>query len=207
MPEMDGFDLTKSIRQLERDSDKRLPIIAITANVIQREAKACLDSGMDGYLFKPVEMTVLRKTVNKWLPIKTTTEILNSTSTASKINLSTAGTPPADVGVLTKLVGDDPMVHKRLLEGFIMSTRQILDELDTVWEDQSPHVAAGLMHKLKSSARSVGAKKLGDLCEALEKEGKQGNWRRLKENRQRFLDQCDEVIEYLESYLKVKMVG
>ncbi|TXI89466.1 MAG: PAS domain S-box protein, partial [Burkholderiaceae bacterium] len=53
MPNMDGFELTAAIRQLERDQ-KHSPIIAITANAMQGEAQRCRDRGMDDYLSKPL---------------------------------------------------------------------------------------------------------------------------------------------------------
>ena len=65
MPEMDGFEMTASIRQAENDN--RIPIIAITANALQGEAERCIAADMDDYLSKPVEMQRLKATLSKWL--------------------------------------------------------------------------------------------------------------------------------------------
>ena len=67
MPEMDGFELTAAVRQDEESSDRRAPIVAITANALQGEAERCIATGMDGYLSKPVDMKELRKTLRKWM--------------------------------------------------------------------------------------------------------------------------------------------
>jgi PAS domain S-box-containing protein len=207
MPKMDGYDLTKSIREMEVDSKTRLPIVALTANVMQSDTNNCLEAGMDGYLFKPVELDELKQALNKWLPLKVRAEIFTATSPGGGETSEDSEKPPADVNVLTKLVGNDPSVHIKLLEGFLLSTRQILEELERAWGEQSAPVVSKLLHKLKSSVRSVGAKALGDLCEEMERAGKEGDWRQLIELKPRFREQSNKVLEYLESYLKAKKVG
>jgi PAS domain S-box-containing protein len=70
MPEMDGYELARSIRQLESDTArKRVPIVACTANALQGETEACLAAGMDDCLVKPVELPQLLQKLDQWLPI------------------------------------------------------------------------------------------------------------------------------------------
>ncbi len=54
MPEMDGFELTATIRQLEVQSGGHLPIIAMTAHAMKGDAENCRAAGMDGYVSKPI---------------------------------------------------------------------------------------------------------------------------------------------------------
>lgn len=69
MPEMDGYELTKQVREREMAEDlPRLPIIALTANAIEGEDQKCIDLGMDHFLTKPVEMSILNKLLTDWLP-------------------------------------------------------------------------------------------------------------------------------------------
>jgi len=68
MPEMDGYELTRHIREIEEMvGSKRIPIIAWTANVMIEEIEHCHAAGMDGLLTKPTALGVLRAEVLKWL--------------------------------------------------------------------------------------------------------------------------------------------
>lgn len=66
MPEMDGFEATLAIRQLERGLN-RVPIIALTANVMPEDRQRCLDAQMDDHLAKPLHLDALQSTINKWV--------------------------------------------------------------------------------------------------------------------------------------------
>ncbi|SDD80004.1 PAS domain S-box protein [Rhodospira trueperi] len=70
MPEMDGYELTGHIRQLETEGEDRprTPIIALTADAIAGTAQDCLDRGMDDYLTKPVVVADLEAVIRRWLP-------------------------------------------------------------------------------------------------------------------------------------------
>jgi signal transduction histidine kinase/CheY-like chemotaxis protein len=59
MPEMDGFEATKAIRESERTSGNHLPIIALTAHAMKEDEERCLAGGMDAYLSKPIQTAEL----------------------------------------------------------------------------------------------------------------------------------------------------
>jgi CheY-like chemotaxis protein len=69
MPEMDGFDATREIRKLDIKTlyDKRLPVVAMTANVMSGDRERCLEVGMDDYIGKPVQRDQLETVLRKWL--------------------------------------------------------------------------------------------------------------------------------------------
>jgi CheY-like chemotaxis protein/HPt (histidine-containing phosphotransfer) domain-containing protein len=65
MPEMDGLEATRMIRAAERDSPRRTPIIAMTAQALKGDREKCLDAGMDEYLTKPVRATDLHAAIER----------------------------------------------------------------------------------------------------------------------------------------------
>jgi two-component system sensor histidine kinase/response regulator len=64
MPEVDGFEATRAIRQAEKTSRTHVPIIALTAHAMKGDVDRCLDAGMDGYLSKPIHAADLLRTVD-----------------------------------------------------------------------------------------------------------------------------------------------
>ena len=67
MPELDGFEATREIRKREV-SGERVPIIAITANVLDKDRMHCFAAGMDDFLSKPLRLTQLQEAVARWAP-------------------------------------------------------------------------------------------------------------------------------------------
>jgi CheY-like chemotaxis protein len=67
MPEMDGFEATRRIRERERGS-RRLPVVAMTANAMVGDREKCLKAGMDDHIPKPVRVEALHRALTRWLP-------------------------------------------------------------------------------------------------------------------------------------------
>lgn len=145
MPEMDGYQLARAIRAGE--GARRRPIVALTANALQGEADQCRAAGMDDYLVKPLQLAHLQAALDTWLP---------------------AATPALDVGILEAFVGDDAGVILSLLKHFRTSAGQLGAELKAACVERRPVHAAAQAHKLKSAARTVGARGLGELCARIE---------------------------------------
>jgi len=66
MPTLDGYEATIEIRKLENKND-HIPIIAMTANVMQSDKEKCLEAGMDNYISKPIEIKELMNILNKYI--------------------------------------------------------------------------------------------------------------------------------------------
>lgn len=68
MPEMNGYETTKAIRNMpDRPDGKKIPIIAMTANAFAEDIQAALDAGMDGHVAKPVDMGMLLSVITKYI--------------------------------------------------------------------------------------------------------------------------------------------
>ncbi|WP_330209135.1 response regulator [Pseudomonas sp. AM4(2022)] len=69
MPFMDGYSMARAIRQRERNHGlKRVPVIALTANLQNDSPQRCLDAGMDAWLLKPLTLEQLHALLVRWLP-------------------------------------------------------------------------------------------------------------------------------------------
>jgi CheY-like chemotaxis protein len=173
MPHMDGFELTAAIRESE-EPGQRLPIIAITANAMQGEAQRCLEAGMDDYLSKPLRMKELGAMLDKWLPSHDKTPetvdspVVQNQQTVESLSIWNPGT-------LTDMVGDNPVMHQRLLEKFLLNAHQQVSSIEAATLAGDAHKAGTVAHTLKSAARSVGAMALGELCQQIETTGHAGN--------------------------------
>jgi HPt (histidine-containing phosphotransfer) domain-containing protein len=107
---------------------------------------------------------------------------------------------PVDVNVLKKLVGDDEEIIHEFLHDFRVSATKIAAELRTACATGEAAAAGAHAHKLKSSARSVGALALGELCAEMEKAGKAGDMKALAVLLPRFEQELMSVESFLEEY-------
>ncbi|MDX3927196.1 MAG: response regulator [Shinella sp.] len=67
MPVMDGHQATRAIREIEQEADCRVPIVAVTAHVLDGGREECFAAGMDDYLAKPISIEKLEEKIHRWL--------------------------------------------------------------------------------------------------------------------------------------------
>ena len=171
MPRMDGYTLARMIRQEEVQRGlPRIPIIAFTANAIIGDEVRCYEAGMDDVVTKPVELDRLREVLNRWL---LSSPPAWKDDRADDVEVASTGMiPPAghvDIRVLEQLVGDEPEVVADFLNEFRQGAARLMLSLHATLPTDGWRDAMGLAHRLKSSARSVGAARMGHLCERMER--------------------------------------
>jgi CheY-like chemotaxis protein/HPt (histidine-containing phosphotransfer) domain-containing protein len=164
MPELDGYALAAAIRREETD-DMRMPIVALTANALVGESHRAREAGMDDYLTKPIQLAVLQKALAKWLP-----HSAQSGAPEQQVESAAADSdvPTLELATLHELVGHDPAIIRDLLQEFLDAMRAASRAMNAALEAHDLPGIAAIAHRLKSSARSVGALRLGDLCAELE---------------------------------------
>jgi PAS domain S-box-containing protein len=178
MPVMDGYELAQAIRKRESVTGQHIPIIALTANSAKDAAKACVAAGMDDFLVKPVHLHQLNNTLNKWLGAGE--HSAPPASVAESGAEATAAAPAYDdyLRNLAEMLGDDDIEEAgRMLHGFLESARECLQEArDALQTPRNAQNFVRAAHKLKSSARMIGATALSDLCQRAEQAGLRKDW-------------------------------
>ena len=204
MPVMDGFELAQAIRVADKDSDKHFPIIAITASVLKAEVDRCYESGMDDFLAKPVEMPKLKAALKRWMPVDVaTTDSQQETPIEpnvvehSKEGDERVADGPIDPSALKSVFGDDEETFKEILKDFAGPATSNVEEIEAAFAERSADGMAKASHKLKSSARSVGANDLADLCQALESAGNAEDWDVIDKEEPRLSSSIQKVVEYI----------
>ena len=169
MPHMDGYDLARAIRLGERGRS-HTPIVALTANALRGEAERCRAAGMDEYLSKPARLRDLQAILEKWLPGAGDTGPEERQIAA----IGAFSNAPIEPGVLEGLVGDDAEAVERILRVFRDSLPAAARDVRAACLAADPERVRQATHKLKSSARSVGALRLGNCCASLERAARAG---------------------------------
>ncbi|MBU0622347.1 MAG: response regulator [Gammaproteobacteria bacterium] len=206
MPGMDGYELTAAIRAAEQGA-RHIPIVALTANALKGEADHCRAIGMDEHLSKPVQLTELKAMLERWLPVAAESTPAEPVP-AETISMDTAPPAPAtigtskpvDVNVLKALVGDDEATIRDFLNTFRLNSKIVAAELCTACTAGQTSAAWALAHKLKSSARTVGALALGELCAKMEQAGKADNADAMAALLPKFEQEQANVEHFLEEY-------
>ncbi|MGV2977412.1 PAS-domain containing protein [Roseibium alexandrii] len=184
MPKLDGLEMTRQFRAHETNGSTRVPIIAITANALQGEADRCLEAGMDDFLPKPLEMKKLKDMLKRWLPhaavnrVDVVAEVgcQDGEDAAVVSPMNTAEHAPIDLSPLEEIFGDDRETIHEVLTDFVDPAWHVVGEIADAVEAQDAAAVGAAGHKLKSSARAVGANELADLSLNLEKAGKSDDW-------------------------------
>ena len=151
MPVMNGYDLTRAIRQHEQESSLRpCTVLGFTANAQPEELQRCKQAGMDDCLFKPISLTLLSQRLTALVPLYTSQDNFNLES-------------------LNALSGGNNEQKKRLLEELLRSNSADLKTLLELPDNGALKPFADIAHRIKGAARIVGADELIKHCEILER--------------------------------------
>jgi len=168
---MDGLQATRLIRANALLAD--LPVLAMTANARGEDRARCLAAGMNDFLTKPVMPELLFAAVARWLPplpLPSTTGPALPAGVAAAPEAALRGSNPdiIDLSILSQMVDGDPKKLRRYAALFVEAMPASLADLDDAMRQGHLPALADLGHRMKSSARMVGALGLAALYELLE---------------------------------------
>ncbi|MDA0873656.1 MAG: response regulator [Bacteroidetes bacterium] len=155
MPGMDGPSAARVIRESEAGR-RRVPIIAVTANVERRDEKQCVEAGMDAFLTKPFTLDQIRATVQTY-------------SRGRFAPTTDQGLDDAKLRTFTDTMADgDWGFTFEILEDLLVEAQRVRSGMQVALEQEDRSAIRQLAHSLKSAAAVVGAGQLSMLCEQIE---------------------------------------
>jgi CheY-like chemotaxis protein/HPt (histidine-containing phosphotransfer) domain-containing protein len=179
MPEMDGLEATRRIRQELAFRD--LPIIAMTANAMKTDVEACLAAGMNDFVSKPIDRVALVKSLRRWLSRPELrqgdkeTWRLGDKETEVAVPVSLSGPLEGiDVDGTVRRLGIPFDTLRSMFLRFADGQRKTLEELRGAVSAGDRGAARRHAHALAGAAGNLGADGLGEAAKALELAAKDG---------------------------------
>ncbi|MFO1423364.1 MAG: response regulator [Candidatus Competibacteraceae bacterium] len=193
MPVLDGWAAATAWRRRESAiGGRRVPIIALTANIIKGVREQCLAAGMDDYLSKPFEQAQLAAILSRWLPAGDSAfappdspvpvpdsmagGALATPPTAARSGPSGSTDSPLDERVLAQIrelrQPGQPSVLSKIVGLYLDSAPALLQRLRDAVAAGDSEALRQAAHSLKSSSANLGATRLAALCKELEQRGR-----------------------------------
>jgi CheY-like chemotaxis protein len=188
MPEMDGLEATAAIRELEKDTGVRTPIIAMTAHAMKGDRERCLAAGMDAYLAKPVQPKELFAAIenvqiacsepkHRQFDVEQVPEAIQSELPCIE---TTQFSPPEpndviDFASLLARVENDVELLAEMFDLFLDSSPLLMAEIETGIERADSQVIERAAHALKGAMQSIAAVPAATAALHLEQLGRAGD--------------------------------
>jgi len=177
MPEMDGFEASRTIRRREERSGSaaRIPIVALTANALKGDRARCLAAGMDDYLTKPIDSRLLSATLARYLKEAPASVAAEEAAKSAPDGAASESAPPdLDLESAVKRWGGDASFVAPLVRMFCENSPGDLDALAQRVEAGDAPGVREVAHRMKGAASYVGAERFRGIAAQLEAEAKQG---------------------------------
>lgn len=179
MPEMDGYETTRRIRQMQSvNSD--IPIIAMTANAQEGDRDTCFSAGMNDYISKPISLGALQHITDQWIRGSKKQEDndrrQNSSDNAAHAALQTLNTE--SLNEIRDTIDD---AFPGMLRVYLEDLPRYIDQLGNAINDQRAEDVTNAAHAVKGSSLNFGAERLAELCRLLEVAGGNGDMEKARE--------------------------
>ncbi|MCL2809788.1 MAG: ATP-binding protein, partial [Treponema sp.] len=171
MPEMNGIETTKIIREWE-DKNKRefIPIVALTANAIAGMREMFIEKGFNDYLSKPIDIYKLDEILNHWIPEEKREQKIETQNTSTSAD-------------------------RALQKAFRFDAQNAIVTLKESISENNINLFTVTAHAIKSALTNMGEHEVSQTAFLLEDAGLNGNIIYIKENIEIFIKTLDELIE------------
>ncbi|MBD3411223.1 MAG: response regulator [Ignavibacteriales bacterium] len=208
MPVMDGYEATDAIRKTFDAPKKDVPILALTASALISSKSKILDAGMNGHVPKPFKPNDLFNKIVEAIErggdvadaeLVATVDSAKGTK-SEKAPAIPAGYERTDLSYLAETSGDEQTLMREIVERFLEQTPAQYEALEREIRDENFTNARALAHKIKPTADYVGATRLRELYETMERLAEEGDSVTALEERLR-----EAVSEYKEVERELRM--
>jgi len=165
MPEMDGLEATRAIREREKASGGHVPIVALTAHALKGDRERCLAAGMDGYLAKPIDLDQLVATVEGW-----------GVAEASPAPAAPSASKGFDEEFALGRVAGDRKLLREVVAIFRADYPKTLRQIEAALRRRGAEELRMAAHALKGSVATFGAGEVREAALRLEQRGKGGRF-------------------------------
>ncbi len=207
MPETDGVEATKIIRETDDEYYRKLPIIALTANAVNGVKEMFLNSGMNDFIAKPIELSALDRVLKAWLPKELMKAPSDDERYADDRRKSVSAIKPEhsdelfspETGIF--YTGGDTDAYLEILEVYVRKSAEKREYIQKLFDEKSWKNYVIEVHALKSTSMTIGSKLLSERAKELELAGKSGNYKLIEEKNAALTELYEKVAGLGEKYL------
>lgn len=200
MPGMDGVEATKAIRGYDDAYHRSVPIIALSANTIEGVEALFKSAGMNDFLPKPVEISLLEACLKKWLPPeKISVTTVEYTNESSEPGSKFGGFKHIDVTTGLTYTNGNADMYNSLVKDFAASIGDKKDTINKLSEINDVGRFTIEVHSLKSTAKMLGALSLSEKALELERLGHKRDIETIHEKLASLNEEIDKVMADLQS--------
>ena len=202
MPEKDGVETTREIRQLPLEYCKTVPVIALTANAVYGAKKELIAAGFDDYVAKPIDVKQLEEVLYKYL---TGLEKTVVSEVEEKVQ------PIVIPGIHAKRIIESMKIQKdtyiNILRTYYKDLQVALQRIE--YEKSNGDIKNFVVdvHGVKSSSAGVGAMELSELAKELEMAGKEQRFDYIEANYHNFIVKAEDMINNIKKFFNEESIN
>ncbi len=162
MPELNGFEATRAIRETEAGGKRRMPVVAMTANAVEGYREQCLAAGMDDYVIKPATILKLKEVLQRWIRDEAPAESQDRACTTEEastecedVESKACSGEPVDIHELFELL--DRQAAQELLRSFLCAINGYMGEMESPIGERNREALRRVVHKFKGACSSMQA--------------------------------------------------
>ncbi|PKM61780.1 MAG: histidine kinase [Firmicutes bacterium HGW-Firmicutes-4] len=165
MPVLNGYEAAAQIREISAD----IPIVAMTADVIEGVKDKCENYGIHDYISKPFDPEQFVETISKMVSAEIRNKAESNHPSADENNPMAVVAQVLDREEGLHYMGNNQALYESVLEAYFNENQEVAEKLDREIKNGHYREAAQTVHKVKSSSGSIGAKPLFEVAKTLQK--------------------------------------